>query len=213
MSARQVVVAVVALLLAAQVVRNSVVDALADVNPRAASRFWSRHPTVELSLGMTEIATAARDRKPAPATAFAMIADASNKAPLAPEPFLVNGVRAQLAGQTAAAEQAFLAAERRDPRSLAPRYFLAELYFRTAKVGRGLVEIADLVRLSPNGISGSAPYFAVYARNRANWPQLRAIFRANLDIENATLLALATEAANADTILALAPREHQNAHS
>ena len=53
-----------------------------------------------------------------------------------------------------------------------------------------------------------APYLAVYARNPANWPRLRALFRANPGIADATLIALASNVATAPSVTALAdPRQ------
>ncbi len=128
--------------------------------------------------------------------------------PLAPEPFLVHGVQAQVAGDGATAQRAFEAAQWRDPRSLPAAYFLAERYFLTGNVDRGLLEIAATARLAPNGVGTVAPYLAVYARNPANWPRLRALFRANPGIADATLIALASNVATAPSVTALAdPRQ------
>ena len=210
---RRLVVGIVALVLAAVVVRNAAVDALADTNPVLAAQLWSTHPDVELALGMTEIAKAARDRKPVPPQAFQSIDDAARKAPLAPEPFLVSGVGAQMAGRTAAAERLFLEAQWRDPRSLPAHYFLADHYFRTRDAARGLTQIAILANLSPGGVQGSAPYIAAYARDPANWPRLRAVFRANPELESAALTTLSADAANADVILALTPPSRRTVDS
>src|SRR4051812_33603924 len=109
--ARSLFVAALALLLAAQVVRTAIVSAIAPTNPAAAARVWSDHPDVELSVGMTAIGDATRQRKPVGDSIFSTIDDAAAKAPLAPEPFLVRGVQAQLAGKTDTARRAFLAAE------------------------------------------------------------------------------------------------------
>src|SRR5690242_1940266 len=90
---RRVVVAILALLLATQVVRNAAVGALATLHPEAAAKLWRGHPAVEISLGLAEIGRASRTRTPiAPAT-FALIDDAAVKSPLAPDPFLVRGVQ------------------------------------------------------------------------------------------------------------------------
>ena len=103
MIVRRVVVAMLAVLLAVQVVRTAAVSALADARPADAARLWPGHPSVETSLGMITIAEAARDGRAVRAETFDRIFDASAKAPLAPEPFLVRGVQAQLGGETAVA--------------------------------------------------------------------------------------------------------------
>jgi hypothetical protein len=153
---------------------------------------------------MTAIAAATRSGQPVHAATLARIADASRKAPLMPEPFLVRGVEAQLSGNSARAEQAFLAAEWRDGRSLPARYFLADQYFRTGNAAGGLREIAALARLAPNGATSLAPYVAAYARSRSNWPEVRALLATEPAIEENTLAALASDPDNADAVLAVA---------
>src|SRR3982750_4418481 len=110
MPIRAVVAIVAALLIAVQVVRNAAVSAFAEAKPDTAAKAWSGHPATEISLAMTEIARASRARRPVPQSAFAEIADAAAKEPLAPEPFLVRGVQAELAGDAVTAQRAFEAA-------------------------------------------------------------------------------------------------------
>lgn len=203
-------VALVALLLGVQVIRNSAVNALVDRRPDAAARVWSGHPAAQASLGMTQIGRAARQGKPAPGSVLTMMDDVALKAPLAPEPFLVRGVQAQLASQPSLALQAFTAAERRDPRALPAHFFLAGLDFRSGDAGHGLKEIAVLARLSPLGLGNLSPYLAAYAQNRSTWPQLREMFRANPDLEETTLETLASDPRNADTVMALSNEASRN---
>ena len=210
---RGLIVVVAALLLAVQVVRNSAVAALAQADPARASRIWSDHPDVEIALGMTEIGRATHDRRAPPRSAFAAIDDAARKAPLAPEPFLVRGVQAQVAGNGRLAMQAFSSAERRDPRSLPAHYFLADALFRSGDARRGLEEVGLLARLAPNGIASVAPYVAAYAKDRSNWPQLRNLFRSNPELENSALVALAADPANADLVMALVDPKHRRPDS
>lgn len=213
MIARRLIVSVVALLLAVTIVRNSGVDALASDSPARAAQFWPSHPATEIGLAMTEIATAARLRSAVPPRVFDRIDDAARKAPLAPEPFLVHGVQAQLAGHQDAAERAFRAAEWRDPRSLPAHYFLAERYFAKRDAENALREIASLAKLSPNGISASAPYLAAFARDPSNWPRMKVLFRANSRIEEAALLELARDWRNAPAVLALVSPEQRSARA
>ena len=213
MIARLLIAGVAALLVAVTVVRNAAVDALADSRPALASSMWSGHPAAEIGAGMAEIARAARSRAAVSSAIFRRIDAAARKAPLAAEPFLVAGVHAQTTGREAAAERAFVAAEWRDPRSLPAHYFLAEHYFRAGNAEGGLKEITSLARLSPEGIASSAPYIADFARNPANWPRLRATFRANPEMEDAALAALAHDASNTGVIFALSPPSRRNASS
>jgi hypothetical protein len=136
------------------------------------------------------------------------MSDAAVKEPLAPEPFLVRGVQAQLAGDEATAQEAFEAAQWRDPRSLPAAYFLADRYLRTGDIKHGLAEIAALGRLAPGGIYAIAPYLAQYAVNPATWPELRNLFRANPELGQIALIKLASDIATAPAVLALAdPRQ------
>ncbi|HWI87729.1 MAG TPA: hypothetical protein VNS11_00585 [Sphingomicrobium sp.] len=207
--ARRLLVLLLVLVIAVQVVRNAAVAAFADGSPDLASRVWPGHPAAETSLAMTEIGRAARQGKPVPAAVFAMVDDAARKAPLAPEPFLVHGVQAQLAGNAPLAIEAFAAASRRDPRSLPAHYFLADTLFRSGDARRGLDQVAVLARLAPGGLSSVAPYVAAYARDRKTWPQLRELFRSEPDLEEAALSALAADPNNVGTIIALADQQHR----
>ena len=214
MIARTIVTIIVAALAGLQVVRNAAVASLATKHPEVAARFWPDHPATEISLAMTQIAEAARSRQPVPVSVFATMADAAVKEPLAPEPYLVRGVQAELVGDGQSAQQAFEAAQWRDPRSLPAAYFLADRYFRTGDVRHGLGEIAALARLSPSGNATVAPYLAAYGRNPANWPALRLMFRANPELAQSALFVLSSNPATAPAALALAdPREKpEDAH-
>jgi hypothetical protein len=211
--ARRLLIFVVALLLAAEVVRNAAVAALADLHPADAARVWSNHPSVELSLGMTEIGRASRARTGINPAMIAIIDAAAVKAPLSPDPFLVHGVRAQLAGELGEARQDFAAAQWRDPRSLPAAYFLSDFYLRSGRPIEGLKQASILARLSPGGASTIAPFVAVYARSPGNWPQIRALFRTEPAIEDEVLAALAREPANAPAVLALADANHRKPDS
>ena len=211
MPVRAAVAAIAALLIAVQVVRNAAVHALAATKPAAAASAWSGHPESELSLAMTDIARASRARRQVPASAFAEIADAAAKEPLAPEPFLVRGVRAELAGDAATAQRAFEAAQWRDPRSLPAAYFLADRYLRSGEVARGLREVAALARLSPDGGDAAVPYVAQYAASPANWPALRDLFGKNPSLAQRVLVALASNIKTVPAAIALSnPRDTGN---
>jgi hypothetical protein len=211
MTLRAVVAIVAALLIAAQIVRNAAVSALAEAKPAAAAKAWSGHPASEIGLAMTEIARSSRAREPIPQWAFAKIEDAAAKAPLAAEPFLVRGVQAQVAGDGAAAQRAFEAAQWRNPRSLPAAYFLADRYFRSGNVPGGLREVGALARLSPDGGTAAVPYLTQYAMSSANWPALRSLFATNPQVAQPVLIMLASDVKTVPAALALAtPRETGN---
>jgi hypothetical protein len=208
MIVRRIIVGVAALLLAVQVVRDAAVTRFAINQPATAARYWAGHPATEISLAMVQIAHAAHDRRSVPPSAFALMDNAAAKAPLAPEPFLVRGVQAQIAGDNAEAQRAFEAAQWRDPRSFPAAYFLADRYLLLGNLDRGLAEVAALARLAPNGPTGVGPYLAAYARNAANWPALRRLFRNNPRIAEPALVDLAVNIDTVPAVLALAdPRE------
>jgi hypothetical protein len=92
-------------------------------------------------------------------------------------------------------------------------YFLADYYFRAARPLDGLKQTALLARLSPEGAAGVAPFVASYAQNASNWPQMRALFRSQEDLEDSVLLALAHDARNAGAILAISDPSHRRPES
>lgn len=210
---RRLIVIAVALLLAVQVVRNAAVEALAQLQPASAAKVWATHPAVEISLGLTEIGTASRERRPIDPHVFAMMDDAAAKSPLAPEPFLVRGVQAKTEGDGRTAGKAFLAAQQRDPRSLPAAYFLADYYSRSGQALHGLTQIAVLARLSPGGAAAVAPFIAAYAKNPANWSAMRTLFKSQVWLENGVLAVLARDPANTDAILAVADPNHRQPDS
>jgi hypothetical protein len=158
---------------------------------------------------MAEIGTSARKRSRIDERSFDAIGDAAIKAPLSAEPFLVHGVRAQLSGNLEGATQAFLAAQWRDPRSLAAAYFLANHYLRHGDAYRGLEQTSLLARLSPGGAAAAAPFVAAYAQDPSNWPTIRALFRSQPGLEDAVLRALARDPRNADAIMAISNPAHR----
>lgn len=204
MIVRRLAALVCALLVGVQVIRGASAAALAELRPDAAARLWAGHPDVEISRGLTDIARAARSHTAIAPEVFKSIDDAAVKAPLSEGPYLVRGVQAQTAGDLDSARFAFEAAQWRQPRSPAAAYFLADYYFRTRRIAPGLAQVALLARLSPNGNQVVAPFVASYARDSANWPQIRAALRSQPNLQDEVLAALARNAANTDAVLALA---------
>lgn len=213
MIVRRLIVVVLALLLAAQVIRNSAVAALSTLHPDKAAKLWAGHPSVEISLGLAQIGRASRERRAINQRTFAMIDDAAAKSPLASEPFLVRGVQARTGGDLETARRAFLAAQWRDPRSLPAAYFLADYYFHAGRELEGLQQTTLLARLSPGGADAVAPFVATYAQNRSNWPQMRALFRSQEGLQDQVLAVLARDPKNADAVLALADANHRKPES
>ena len=59
--ARLLLAVAAGLLIAIQIVRNAAVSALAAQSPDTAARIWRDHPAAAISLGLTQIAKAARE--------------------------------------------------------------------------------------------------------------------------------------------------------
>jgi hypothetical protein len=204
LTGRLILAVAAALVAAIAVIRNAVVAQYAESRPDIAMRVWPGHPATELWQGLTEIGRAAGTRGAVSTATLARIRDAAVKSPLAPEPFLVRGVEAQLANDPALAQRAFLAAKLRDGRSIPARYFLAELYFRRGDARQGLREISTLSKMVPNGVTNLAPFVAAYAKEPRTRTELKALFRSDPSLEQAALTTLAADAANTDLILSLA---------
>ena len=162
----------------AQCGRRRACDACTPKRRRSCGR---GHPAVEISLGLAEIGRASRTRTPIDPATFAMIDDAAVKvAAVARSVPRARGPVAKRGRCGKAAKQAFLAAQRRDPRSLPAAYFLADHYFRAGDSLSGLQQTALLARLSPGGTAAVAPFVAAFAR------EPRALARDARDVPLAT---------------------------
>ena len=207
MTGRRVIAVLAALLIAVVIVRNAAVSMLAQRAPGSAGLLWRNHPDVEIASAMTQIALAARAGGAAPASAYGLLARAAAQDPLAPEPYLVRGVQLELGAKSDGAQQAFEAAQWRDPRSLPAAYFLADKFVRQGRIGAGLKQIAALARLSPNGGQIAAPYLASFASSPANWPALRTTLRDNPELAEPTLRVLSKRVETVPALLALADKQ------
>ncbi|MCY7339666.1 MAG: hypothetical protein LH465_06915, partial [Sphingomonas bacterium] len=126
-------------------------------------------------------------------------------------PLLINGALAQTEGRQAQAEALFTEARGRDPRSAAARYFLANRYLETDRVVAGLHEVVLLSRLVPGASTSFIPAVAAFAKTKGAVPQLRAFFNQSPELEPEVLAVLASDARNADLILALATNKLDDA--
>ena len=203
--ARALLVLPLAVLLALIAVRAMVFQSPSSHPLRVLQPMFPGHVDALVDGAMRQIGTSAARGGSMPQSAHQAILRAARKAPLAPEPFLVEGTIAQIAGDGPRAETLFVAARMRDPRAPAARYFLAERYLRTNRIAAGLNEMAALARLSEKASEPLAPALAAYARTPGAVPQLRQFFR-DLPVNRAvTLNILAQDPANAELVLALAP--------
>ena len=200
---RLIAILVVAVLVSFQVVRNAAV-ADRDDRPALAAALWPSHPGVLTDAVLLSVATAAARSQPVPASARADLRRIAAKAPLSPDPFLIEGAVAETEGRSDEAERLLLAARERDPRSRGARYLLAERFFRTGRVTDALIEMQALASLQQGGARPMVPALVAYARTPGAVPQLKAFFRKYPRVEAAVLATLAADAANADLVLALA---------
>ena len=185
------------------VVRVAFVEAFAAKNPTTAAAVWAGHPAVLLESGLAQVGDMAAAGRPVDQSLVDRLISASAKAPLAPEPFLVRGVDAQVSGNRAVALQSYLAARERNPRAVAPRYFLADLYLKAGRTEPGLAEISALARLVPQSLPNVAKYLAAYARTPGAAPQVKKMLETHPQLELALLNELASDAASTRLILYL----------
>lgn len=206
MGVRGVLAGLLALLAAAVSIANAVVRSEADSPARLSDKIWPNHPLTLRSLAMAEIGqAAARGELPSGET-MERVRGLAARAPLEPEPFLVEAALAQKRGDSARAGQLLLQARRRDPRSSAARYLLADHYIRNGDIVAGLTEMTVLSRLVPGAVDQLVPGLVAYARTPGAIPKLRQLFKESPDLQPVLLSALASDAANADVVLAIADR-------
>ena len=190
LAARAVPVALIAALLAFQVVRTAMVRQ----SPSGTS-LWPGHPAPVLNRTMAEIGAIAARGDKLPPQLLVRVEQVAHKLPLAPEPFLIHGALAQMERRDGTAERLYGEARNRDPRSPAARYFLTERYLRTGRVEQALSEMAALSRLT-GAASVFGPALATYARTPGAVPQLRRFFRLAPEFEPVVLYSLAVDARN-----------------
>jgi hypothetical protein len=195
-------VALAALALGALAFENAAVLSFSDSDPGTAATLWPSHPAAAIGLSTREIALASGSGRSIDQQSFERLQRATKSAPIEPQPFVVAGIRAQLAGRDEDARRAFEAARLRDPRSLPARYFLAAHHLQKGDAA-GLRDVAALARLAPGGTEAIAPYLAAFARQERAWPAIRAVFADNPRIRDSVLSALANDPANLRPVLAL----------
>ena len=201
--ARVAVVALFALLSSFSVIRAAAV-ADRQARPELAQALWPPHPAVITDRALLAIARAATRGQPVSAATRDQVRRVAEKAPLSPDPYLIEGAIAETEGRGDAAERLLLAARERDPRSRGARYLLAERFFRTGRITEALIEMQALVNLQSRGLEVFVPALVSYAGSPGAVPQLKAFFLKYPRVEPAVLSVLARDPDNADLVLALA---------
>ena len=200
--AKIAVAALFVMLSGLQVVRTAIVRD--DKHPALAARLWPSHPNVLRAQAMRGVAEAGIAVAPPSAETLATLELLAREEPLSADPFLVQAALAVRRQDYKRGEALLLEARRREPRSPAARFLLADLYLRSGQTAPAMREMAVLNRLLPGGAVGLGPALAAYAADRRTLPQIRQILRSYPELEDPLLTALSDNSRNADAILALA---------
>lgn len=200
----RIVVVVCLSLLAFAAVRSAIATMLLSDDPEAAAKVWPGHPAAEIAAGLQQIGAASATLKRPPETALRRISAAATSAPLAAEPFLVVGTQALSQGQVTRAERLLREARRRDPRSVAARVLLADLYLRGGEMQRGLSEVAALTRLLPGSPAPVVQTIVSYARQPGAEQPVRDLLLERPDLKDAVLTSLASDPGEAGRVIRLA---------
>ena len=198
---------IAALLLCALAVAAAIGNALvrndANAEPGLSAKLWPGHPAVLRETAMREVGeAAARGQLPA-GESLDRVRRLANRAPLEPDPFLVQAALAQKRGDLRGAERLLIEARRRDPRSPAARFMLASLYLQAGAILPGLREMDVLTRFFPQGSNYIVPGLAAYAATPGAIPKLKQLLAESPQLEPRLLSALAADPKNADMILQL----------
>lgn len=189
-------------LLAVLLVRLAV--ARSDPESSWARRAWPQYPAVLTATAMREVGVAAASGAEPPRITQQRLQQLEREAPLAADPFLVEGALADKEDAAARAELLYREGLRRQPRSVAGHYLIADLYLRTGDLADAMREIAELARLMPPSSIQLVPALAQFARLPGAADQLRQVFHSNPELELPVLDALAADPTNADLILSVA---------
>lgn len=200
---RATLAVLLALMASLLVVLSGFVAAYGETQPARAATVWPQHPLVQLRIGLEEIGIASARGQPATLDQIYRMQRASLLAPLRPEPFLVRGVAAELAGDQDIAGRAFGAAIRRSPRSIPAHYFMAYHHLRAGNSAAGLAEITTLTRLVPSRQDDVVTMLGTYAKSPGAAPQVKAMLRNHPELEPVMLSKLAADPANAELVLYL----------
>ena len=193
------------LMIAVVVLRDALVrSSLREGHLDLAAVVWPDHPDVLIAQGMTAIGRSSAAHQPIGDNLTAPIIETARRAPLAIEPFLVQGVKLQTLGKETAAGQLFLAAERRDPRDRSPHFFLALHYVNIGEGRLSLTEMGKMIRLVPGSAGQLSLKIAQAVHQTGGQDMIRSLVSENPSLRDDILLALAANAENADFIQSLA---------
>lgn len=193
-----------AVLLAVDIIRLTVARSDSQDMPERAARLAPNMPESLMATAMAEVGGAAAKGESPPSATFQAFERLSAAAPLSIEPFLLQGAVAEKAGDISRAERLLVEARRRNPRSTAARYLLADAWLRQGRVLQGLEEMAILARLLPGSAVQLVPALSGYARSPGARDNLKRILTINPQLQQPLLTALASDSGNAELVLDLA---------
>ena len=198
---------VAVLMLAVQAGRAAFVAAEGERRAALAHAIWPSHPLPQVTLALAGIGAAAREgRQPGPEF-LEQMRSAGRVDPLGVEPLLVAATARLAAGDPAGGERLLKAALRRDPRSSAAHFMLADLYVRQRRVGDALVHVGVLGRRIRGG--GTEPFaaaLAVYLRDPGKVGEVRPTLSGNAGLRKSVMTGLAQDPAGAMSLRALIRR-------
>lgn len=201
---RQAAVVAAVLALGWACIRSAAVASSTERRPELAQSFWPSHPLPTTTRALQAIGAAAARGQTAPDAALHEMSELASRDPLADEPFTVAGTAALAQGRSADAERLLKEAIERDPRSLAPRYLLADLALRTGNVEAGLEQVLFLTKQVGRMAEPIAPGLAAFARQPGGVERLRPLLRRSPATRDAVLSTLAADPNAVEVVLALA---------
>ena len=190
-------------LLAMLVLRDAFVRSNLERRPEWAATAWHGHPQAVIAEGMVLIGEAAAAHRVIDASLTQPVVEAVRQSPLSVEPFLVEGLRRQEVGDEVKAGKLFLAAEQRNPREVAPHYFLATHYAKTGQAALGLTELGKIVRLVPGSAAQLAPRIADAAEQAGGPKMIRSLLLESPELRDDLMQAMSTDARNLEFVLSL----------
>jgi hypothetical protein len=127
--------------------------------------------------------------------------------PLGVDPLLVLATERLAAGDVVRGERLLKAALKREPRSSAAHFLLADLYVRQQRIGDALVHVGVLGRrVRGDSTEAFAGALATYLRDGRKIAEVRPVLEGNGQLRNAVMIALAQDPAGAAALRSLTRR-------
>ena len=194
-----------AVMLAVLAVRDSAVRAPRAHPFAALASQWPSNPKVATERLFVAAALAAKANRSLGSDDRASLRAIVRKAPLEPQPFLLEGAVAQIEGDSDRAIRFYRTARLRDPRDPAARLLLADLELRRGEIEQGLSNLVAITRIERSKASPIAPALVEYVQTPGAAAKVRTVFAKNSGLAGDILTQLASNPSNLALIRALAP--------